>query len=65
VPEKQHLHVGKPANGQMCASGALHMPGRCTGGHVVSGYVTTMDSVSVGRFDQKLVAQWLFPSLSS
>ena len=29
------------------------------------GYMTTVDSKSVGRFDQKLAVQRLFPSLSS
>jgi hypothetical protein len=41
-----------------------HMPERCAG-DLFRGYMTTVDSKSVGRFDKKLAVQRLFPSLSS
>jgi hypothetical protein len=47
------------------ATSTPHVPERCAGGAAVWGYMTTADSDShpVGRFDQKLAAQRLFPSL--
>jgi hypothetical protein len=58
-------YVEQPANanGPIRATSAPHMPGRCAG-ELPRG-MTTADSISVGRFDQKLAAQRLFPSLSS
>jgi hypothetical protein len=40
------------------------MPERCAGELSGGIYMTTVDSISVGRFDKKLAAQRLFPSLT-